>query len=154
MNAEYINPFITVSADMLQMVANIKSTKGKVFMKASPLTADNVVIIIGLTGEFKGQVFFSMSEKTACTVASGMMFGTEVPILDEMAKSAIAELGNMILGNIATKFYNDGVKIDITPPTILVGSNLAISTREIKTMCVPLEFENGGKMDIDIAIAE
>jgi len=83
-----------------------------------------------------------------------MMMGMEVKSLDEMAKSAIAELGNMIMGNVSTEFYNTGVKIDITPPTVLVGNDMAFSTKGIKTICVPLILENVGKIEVDIAITE
>ncbi len=152
MNVEYINPFINVSMNLIQMVCNVGANRGQIFVKDSPFMADHVVIIIGIAGEFKGQVFFSMDEETACKIASAMMFGMEVPALDEMSKSAIAELGNMILGNVSTEFYNQGVKIDITPPTVLVGTDMAISTKGIKTVCVPLVLDNGGRVEIDISI--
>jgi chemotaxis protein CheX len=123
-------------------------------MKNSTFMAESVVIIIGIAGEFKGQVFFSMDESTACKIASAMMFGMEVDTLGDMAKSAIAELGNMIMGNVSTEFFNNGIKIDITPPTILVGSDMAVSTKGIKTICVPLILENVGKIEIDVAVTE
>lgn len=154
MNVEYINPFINVSVDLIKMVCNANVSRGQIFIKDSPFTAGSVVIIIGIAGEFKGQVFFSMNEGTACKIASAMMFGMEVNALEEMAKSAIAELGNMIMGNVSTEFYNTGIKIDITPPTILVGSDMAVSTKGVKTICVPLTLENIGDMEIDIAITE
>jgi len=154
LNVEYINPFINVSVNLVQMVCNVKANRGQIFMKDSPFMAESVVIIIGIAGEFKGQVFFSMDEETACNIASSMMMGMEVKSLDEMAKSAIAELGNMIMGNVSTEFYNTGVKIDITPPTVLVGNDMAFSTKGIKTICVPLILENVGKIEVDIAITE
>ena len=154
MNVEYINPFINVSVDLIKMVCNANVNRGQIFIKNSPFTAGSVVIIIGIAGEFKGQVFFSMNEETACKIASAMMFGMEVNALEEMAKSAIAELGNMIMGNVSTEFYNNGIKIDITPPTILVGSDMAVSTKGVKTICVPLTLENIGAVEIDVAITE
>ena len=154
MNVEYINPFINVSINLVEMVCNVKASRGQIFMKNSTFMAESVVIIIGIAGEFKGQVFFSMDEKTACNIASSMMFGMEVNELGDMAKSAIAELGNMIMGNVSTEFYNTGIKIDITPPTILVGKDMAVSTKSLKTICVPLTLENLGKIEIDIAVTE
>jgi chemotaxis protein CheX len=59
----------------------------------------------------------------------------------------------MIMGNVSTEFYNDGIKIDITPPTILVGSDMHISTKGVQTICVPIEIENGGKIEVDVAVA-
>ncbi|HQE67102.1 MAG TPA: chemotaxis protein CheX, partial [Bacillota bacterium] len=136
MNVEYINPFISVSVNLMKMVCNETASRGKVFIKNSTFASDNVVIIIGVAGEIKGQVFFSMNNITACNIASTMMFGTEVKELDDMAKSAIAELGNMIMGNVSTEFFNNGIKIDITPPTVLVGKDMALSTRGLKTICI------------------
>ncbi|HWR61852.1 MAG TPA: chemotaxis protein CheX [Clostridia bacterium] len=154
MNVEYIKPFINVSVDLIKMICNANVNRGQVFIKDSPFMAGNVVIIIGIAGEFKGQVFFSMNESTACKIASLMMFGMEVNALEEMSKSAIAELGNMIMGNVSTEFYNSGIKIDITPPTILVGNDMAVSTKGLRTLCVPLILENIGELEIDVAITE
>lgn len=153
MDVKYINPFINVTINIVQQICNVGAKRGQIYVKSSPFIADNVVIIIGIAGDFKGQVFFTMSEETACTIASSMMFGMEVPALDEMAKSAIAELGNMIMGNVSTEFYNEGIKIDITPPTVLVGSDINISTKGIQTICVPIEIENGTKLEVVVAVA-
>ncbi len=153
MEVKYINPFINVSINLVQQICNVGAKRGQIYVKNSPFIADNVVIIIGIAGDFKGQVFFTMNEKTACSIASAMMFGMDVPALDEMSKSAIAELGNMIMGNVSTEFYNEGVKIDITPPTVLVGSDINISTKGVQTVSVPIEIENGTKIEINIAIA-
>jgi len=154
LNVEYINPFINVSINLVQMVCNVKAERGQIYVKNSTFMAESVVIIIGIAGEFKGQVFFSMDESTACKIASAMMFGMEVNALEDMAKSAIAELGNMIMGNVSTEFYNSGVRIDITPPTVLVGNDIAVSTKGGKTICVPLILDNIGKIEIDVSITD
>jgi len=154
LNVEYINPFINVSVNLMKMICNETASRGKVYIKNSTFSSDNVVIIIGVAGEIKGQVFFNMNNTTACNIASTMMFGTEVKELDDMAKSAIAELGNMIMGNVSTEFFNNGIKIDITPPTVLVGKEMALSTKGLKTICIPLLLEKLGKIEIDVALTE
>lgn len=152
MKVQYINPFVNVAINLIQQVCNVSAKRGQLFTKNSPFSPGHVVIIIGIAGEFKGQIFLSMNEKTACSIASAMMFGMEVNALDEMSKSAIAELGNMIMGNVCTEFYNEGINIDITPPTILVGSDMSISTKGIQTICIPLDLDNGGRVEIDVAV--
>lgn len=154
MDVEFINPFINVSVNLFNMVCSVKASRGGIFIKDSTFFADRVVIIIGIAGEYRGQVFFSMDESTACNIASSMMFGMKVSELDDMSKSAIAELGNMIMGNVSTEFFNSGIKIEITPPTILVGRDMAVSTKGIKTICIPLILEGLGKVEIDISLAE
>jgi chemotaxis protein CheX len=83
------------------------------------------------------------------------MMGMPVTELDEMSKSAISELTNMILGTTATIFYNKGIKIDITPPSLLLGESMQITTNKIENVSIPLEItEIGAKFEIDMALAE
>ena len=65
--------------------------------------------------------------KPCFKIASAMMMGMKITELDEMSKSAIAESANMILGNAATILYNKGIKIEITPPSLMTGENIQIS---------------------------
>ncbi len=152
MNVEYINPFIEASQTVLKQTANIDAKLGKVTVKASPFISDSVVIIVGLTGKIRGQAVFSMTKKVALDVASAMMGGMTVNELDEISKSAISELTNMILGNAATLLYSKGIGIEITPPSFLTGDNLQISTTNMKTICVPLLFNDKDQMEIHISV--
>ncbi|RCX12714.1 chemotaxis protein CheX [Anaerobacterium chartisolvens] len=154
MNVQYINPFIEASKTVLKEVAGIDITLGKIYVKTSPYTSSNVVIIVGITGTIKGQAVFSIDKATACKIASVMMMGSPVNELDEMAKSALSELGNMIMGNTATVFYGKGLKIDITPPTLLTGDNLQFSLNKLTTVSIPLNLSVGGIMEIDISFIE
>jgi chemotaxis protein CheX len=151
MKAEYINPFIQSSVSVVSQTTGISPTVGKIYIKNLPYKGDNVVVIIGLTGEIQGNVVISLKKTLACTIASAMMGGMPVPELDEMAKSAISELCNMILGNTASIFYNNNIKIDITPPTLLTGENLQLSQSKSVVMCIPIQFQDGECIEIDIS---
>ncbi len=154
MNVEYINPFIEASQVVLKSAANMDVTLGKIYLKSSPYSSDTLAIIIGLTGTLRGQVIFSMNKDMALGIASAMMGGMEVTEMNEITKSAVTEATNMILGNTATIFYNNGITIDITPPSLLMGDNMQISTSKMKTVCVPLNISSGGTIEIDIAIED
>ena len=154
MNVKYINPFIEASQTVLKQTANIDAKLGSVTLKESPYTSDSVVIIVGLTGKIRGQAVFSMSKKVALSVASAMMGGMTVTELDEISKSAISELTNMILGNAATILYSKGIGIEITPPSLVMGDNLQISSSKMKTICVPLMFNEEDQLEIDISLIE
>ena len=65
-------------------------------MKNNSYSSDGVVILIGLTGKISGNVVLSLSKNLALSIASAMMYGMPVNELDEISKSAIAELANMI----------------------------------------------------------
>lgn len=152
MNVEYINPFIQGTQAVLNDVCSEKSKLGKIYLKTSPYTGETISIIIGVTGDIKGQVIFSLNISTACSIASKMMMGMPVSEMDELAKSAISELTNIILGNTATLFYNNGIKIDITPPSLLMGENVQISTTKMQTICIPLELSDGNTFEIDVSL--
>lgn len=154
MNIEYINPFIEASQTVLKQIAGIDAKLGKVYLKESPYRSNSIVIIVGLTGQIRGQAMFSMTMDVGLSIASSMMGGMPVPELDEISKSALSELTNMILGNTATILYNKGLNIDITPPTCLFGENLQISHSKLKTVCIPLMLMDGKAFEIDLAVEE
>ncbi|MFZ5969805.1 MAG: chemotaxis protein CheX [Bacillota bacterium] len=153
MKAELINPFIKASREILQQMASISSEIGQITVKESSFPSPNIAILIGLTGGMRGQVVLGMDESVAKQIASNMMCGMPVAVLDDMAKSAISELGNMILGNAATLLYNQGITIDITPPTLLVGEKITVSTTNMKPVSIPLKTDQG-VIEIDIVVKE
>lgn len=138
MKVEYINSFIKATSQVFKTIANLDIAVGKPYIKASPFTASNLVLIVGITGEIQGQAVIGLSEETAKSLASAMMMGMPVEALDDMSKSALQELSNMIMGNSATLLFNDGVVVDITPPTLMTGENLEVSTGNMRTITVPL----------------
>ena len=152
MNVEYINPFIEASQAVLKQIAGIDAKLGKVYLKNSPYKSDSVVIIVGLTGNMRGQAIFSLSKSVAMSIASSMMGGMPVTELDEISRSAVSELANMILGNAATILFNRGVSIEITPPSLLMGDNMQVSSDKLKIICIPLLLDDGNVIEIDISV--
>lgn len=138
MKVEYINAFIKATSQVFKTIASLDISVGKPYVKPSPFSASNLVILVGITGEIQGQAVIGLSEETAKSLASAMMMGMPVEALDDMSKSALQELGNMIMGNSATLLFNEGVVVDITPPTLLIGEHIEVSTGNMKTITVPL----------------
>lgn len=148
MKVEYINPFIQASQSVIQMLSNTEVMVGKPYLKKPPYYFNQIVIVIGVVGEIKGQIYFEMTIETAKSIASAMMGGMPVDELNEISKSAISELGNMIMGNASTIFSNSSIMIDITPPTLLAGE-IEMSNK-VPTVVVPLVLEGMGTMNVNI----
>jgi len=149
-NVEHINPFLLASTKILKEMCYVDAKIGKPYMQ-DPVFLDNtIVILIGVTGEMKGQVMIAFEHEIACDIASKMMM---MPIteMDEISRSAICELGNMILGNTATIFSTKGIEIDITPPTVGNGS-MVFTNNFAQNISIPLEYEGNKKIKINIAI--
>ena len=151
MKVEYINPFVAASFDILKAIGNYNPVKGKLVLKNKPTPSYGVSVIVGVIGQVKGQIIYSMSEDTAKHIASTMMMGMPVDTFDEMAKSAISELSNMITGNASTSLASQGLEIDISPPTLITGNSVTITTGTVQTIVVPVETE-AGVFEINIAL--
>lgn len=149
MNVEYINPFLMAATSIIKDICQIEMKIGKPYVKTTEFAEDSVVIMIGVTGEMRGQVMIALTYNKALEIASKMMMGMPVTELDEMSISAISELGNMIMGNAATILSTKGVGIDITPPTVCHGK-LTISQSYTKNICIPL---NGDDITIELDVA-
>lgn len=149
-NVDHINPFLIASSKIFKEMCFIDPKVGRPYIK-DPVFLDNtILIIIGFTGKMKGQVMISFEYEIALDIASKMIMMT-VSEMDEFAKSAISELGNMILGNAATIFSTHGIDIDITPPTIGTGT-MSFSHTYARNICVPFTYDDDKKIEINIAI--
>lgn len=150
MKAEHINPFIGASQNVIKMLCNIDAKIGKVHSRISTEPYNQLLIIIGLIGKIKGRVSFEMPTETAKNIASIMMAGMPVVELDDIGRSAICEMANMIMGNASTMFSNIGLSIDITPPTLITGEKIEMQSK-VATIVVPLELENIGIINLNIS---
>ena len=143
-NANHVNTFLKSASSVLQNCCMLSDIQiGKPYMRDASFSDNDWVIIIGLTGELKGQVLICFNRDAALDVAAKMCMAP-VTRMDEMSCSALCELGNMILGNAATLFAADGIGIDITPPTLSHG-NVEFMNNFTKNLCVPLLYDGGTK---------
>ncbi len=142
LSVELINPFLATAKKILSEVCFVEVAIQKPNLKEAAFTSNHWVIIVGVTGQLHGHVLIAMTEKQACAIASKMAM-MDITQMDDFASSAISELGNMIMGNVATVFSSSGVGIDITPPTLSHG-NVSFASKGGKSLCVPMKFEGGG----------
>ena len=156
MNAAYINPFIQGAQSVFNTLCKEAPSLGKLFVKSAPYTPSQVSIALNIIGEIHGEVVYNMTELDGYYVASLMMFGMPVTAFDDMTKSAVSELANMISGHVATIFAGKGIKVDITPPNFHLdaapGVFKAVSKAE-KVVCVPLHFNAGPILHVDIVFS-
>ncbi len=142
MKAEYVNPFVQASFSVLEMVLGARPTKGQMSAQTATFVSEQCNVIYGVTGQVQGQVIYGMSLTTADNIASAML-GSTIKEFDALAASAIGELGNMISGNAMQFLSEAGWICDITPPTIMRGTNVEISTVSIPAILIPMALEQG-----------
>jgi len=153
MKAQLINPFITAANEVLGKEANVKVERdGPLSLSTESLSPQDVTALIGVTGKVKGVVLYSMSMEMAIGVFSAML-GEPVTELDDLGRSAIGELGNMITGQAAILLEEAGYTCDLSPPTIIEGKGTRISTMTMPTVALPLKTELG-KLQINVGLQE
>ncbi|MCL2169838.1 MAG: chemotaxis protein CheX [Defluviitaleaceae bacterium] len=154
MKVEYINPFLTGTQKTLSGLCGYEGKLGKAFMKTGPYKPSDVAVIIGFSGDLKGEVVYSMSEECGIYLASKFMVGFDVNQMCEMAQSSIMELANMISGNAANALFSLELKVNITPPTYIRGSSgLEFVSPDSKFICMPIQIEGERVFEVDLHFA-
>ena len=82
-----------------------------------------------------------------------MMMSQEFKEFDNLAQSGVAELGNVISGRATVMLSEAGFRSTISPPTMIKGKGVQISTLDFPRIVVPLQCEYG-EMVIHLALRE
>lgn len=127
MKVEFVNPFASAVLMVFQKEFGMNVMRDSLALQQGPLTGADVNTIIGVTGQLEGQVIYTFEEPVALRIASALM-GEPLEELGELAKSAVAELGNIITGNAAIGLSENGFNCILTPPTLLTGKELIVTT--------------------------
>jgi chemotaxis protein CheX len=149
-DVKHINPFIESFATVMPQLGFVNIQKGNLSVKGRELVGSGVIIILGIVGSIKGNVVYYLKMDDAKKVASTMMMGMPVTEFDEMTRSALSELTNMLTANAATAFSTIGIPIDISTPTLLHGDNISVEMSSNQVVCIQL-LADGLPIEVNIA---
>lgn len=152
MNVEMLKPFVEGAAEVLAIEVKTAVEKGNLSLQKSALTTDDVTVLLNLVGEIYGVVLFSLPQSVGLKMVSRIL-EQEFETFDSMAQSGIAELGNVITGRAIVKLSKAGYQVDISPPTVITGRDVKISTLDFSRIVVPLKTELG-TMEVHLAVRE
>ncbi len=143
-DAKFLNPFFSSAYDVIQEMSGQSVERGKLALQNSQTCRSlGFAVIIGVVGEVEGRVILDMSQITAIKFAEIMNMET-IGEFNELVKSSMGEIGNMISGRAVSKLQNEGYDFNITPPTLFEGQNMVMSNpSELPTIVVPLKAEFG-----------
>lgn len=150
--ADLVNPFLEAVYETFDSVVETEINKNDARVCVSATTSQEVSVLINIVGSAYGQIVYGMSVSTAKLIASEMM-GQPVKTLNEMAQSAIGELGNMITGSATAKIEERYPSVKLHPPAIIIGQKMLISTEDIKRLVVYLASDLGA-LEVSIAFFE
>lgn len=112
-------------------------------MVSAPGSLAPVTVILGITGDLEGQFILGYEAETALNVARSMLGNPEYAEFDEMAKSALSELGNMIGGMTSTGLSDLGYLCNLSPPSLLTSQSGTISMSASTMISLPLQSSAG-----------
>jgi chemotaxis protein CheX len=138
LDVKMINPFIDAIMTIMPQLGFQNIVKGKLSVGDQFVESKGITILVGLTDQLRGNIAYNMTEETAMQIASKMMMGMPVAVLDDLAQSAISELTNMVTGNAATSFEKEGLRVDISPPSLVVGEKFRVKVSSTKFLIVEM----------------
>lgn len=156
MKAVYLNPFVKSVVSIMEHMLYETPMRGKAFVKTSADSAgnDNIAIIIGVTGGLSGQVALVLPRECAKQIAAKLLMEERMHEFDEIARSALGEIANMITAHATIGLSDAGCVCDITTPTVVAGSGIAMKMPEnIKTIVIPMKLSMGN-IDLNVSLEE
>lgn len=102
-----------------------------------PAPVDGIVALVGIGGAWTGAGRIYCSPEFACQVAGGLL-GTSYHNVNEEVLDAVAEVANMIIGNVKTGLEEHLGLLGLSIPTVIFGKRYqARSLKAHETVVVP-----------------
>jgi len=151
MDVKYILPFLESIKSVLGQFGVDQVKRGQLAKNHIMHVNNDITAVVGVVGQVRGNIAYSMSEDTAQRIVSAMMMGMPVIELDEMGRSAIGEFANMVTGNASILLSNSGLEVDVTPPSIIFGRNVFFIISTVDTIKIDME-TSLGRIEVNIGL--
>ena len=151
---QYIQPFIKVSEKVFLDFCKTEIKAKKVFLteKEDYKLDWDISGVIGLSGEVSGAVVISMKSITAFKIAETLM-GMKFSSFEKEVKASVGEIINIIAGNVK-KDFEDELRIKISLPSIIIGTdhNISWPTAKARIICIPFSIFSNQELCLSVAI--
>jgi chemotaxis protein CheX len=153
MDVRYITPFIDATIHVLDTIAFTKAESGKPFLKKDRYAQGDVSAVIGLTGDVKGTISVSFTEKSILTIVKNM-FQEEIAEINDDVGDAVGEIANMISGQARQRLEVLGRNLKAAIPTVIMGKDHTIAhITEQKIIAIPFRSDSG-EFTIEVCFEE
>lgn len=110
---------------------------------------DGVVCLIGMAGDWTGTGSISCSAEFACRIAS-LMLMAEYATVDGDVLDAVAEVANMVLGNVKTALEKTLGPMGMSIPTAIYGKNFLAKSFGDETWSVVIFECEGQSLEVKL----
>ena len=121
--AELSDAIKACTREVFGTMLNLELAPGETFIEQSEAApASGVVSVVGLAGAWVGTGSLSCSARFACQMAAQLLLA-QYDHVDEDVLDAVAEVTNMIIGNVKTGLENLVGPMGLSTPTVIYGRN-------------------------------
>jgi chemotaxis protein CheX len=120
---ELVEAIRSATGEVFTTMLDLSMTPGEVFVeKEEAVPSSGVVSLIGLAGSWVGTGSLACSADCAVKIASALL-ATPYTAIDEDVLDAVAEVTNMIIGNVKTVLEGHLGAMGLSTPTVIYGRN-------------------------------
>lgn len=145
MKAEFINPFLNATKNVLETMCQTKVSFNKPALKSNKNTIGEVTGIIGMTSDkISGCMVVSFEKNCILKIVGNMLMEAPKAQIDDDIIDAVGELTNMICGGAKAELAKLDHKFALSTPTMVVGKGVEISYHsDAPTILIPFKTDNG-----------
>jgi chemotaxis protein CheX len=143
----------SATLEVFSTMLGIPAKAGPAFTEqAGSQNFDGVVALIGLAGSWAGTGRITCSPGLACRL-SGALLCSEYSHVNEDVLDAIAELTNMIIGNVKSAIEEELGPMGLSIPTVIFGRNYKARSCGVNEWIVVPFQADGEQLDVKLALA-
>lgn len=124
MNKEFVaNSIRTASEEVFSMMLGLRVEYGTAYdQQHTTVDTESVLGLVGIAGSWIGTGAISCSAAFACHMSS-LLLSAEYGHVDSDVLDAVAEIANMIFGNVKTALEEQVGTLGLSIPTVVFGKN-------------------------------
>lgn len=144
---------VEATTQVFETMVSVEVTAGEAYVdKKDPGPIAGVVSLVGMVGRWVGTGSFTCSPEMACRIASGLLMA-DCSAVSEEVLDALAEVANMIIGNVKTGLEEEFGPMGLSIPTVIYGKNF--TTRSVgnsEWIVVPFHHREE-RMEVQVCLA-
>ena len=153
MKADDVNVFVQAATSVFEQELGVQLKRQSITRKELPIPGRPICIVLGITGALRGQVVYALDEQFAMDIARALLPNKLPSEQRKLMKSAVGEIGNIVTGQATIKLAGSDRRLDLTPPTVVTGKELALDFLSIPTVSLQM-LSTMGALEINVALQE
>ncbi|MCX8028986.1 MAG: chemotaxis protein CheX [Brevinematales bacterium] len=131
MDPKIVLEFVSSSIKVVKDLSGLELYRNKTSIKKQKKISKSVAVLIEFKEDIKGYIIFEFDRGLSVKMVDNMVkevYGKSIENMSneefkELFRDVIGEIANQISGNAISSLYNSGVKIQISPPLVLINKD-------------------------------